>query len=158
MEQIEQSIDRYLAAMDTADRSQSDVAEAKTTRLKDKIVKLKQQMQDLKAMEQRLWEAPDGQVSLTDPDARSMATSGRGTGIVRYNVQTAVDDRHHLIVAHEVTNVGHDRAALATMAEQARGLPPASKISTSWQTVATSTVKKFWRASTPASRPACPSR
>ena len=120
MEQIEQSIDRYLAAMDTADRTQPDVAEAKTSRLKEKIAKLKGQMQDLKAMEQRLREAPDGQVSLTDPDARSMATSGRGTGVVGYNVQTAVDDRHHLIVAHEVTNVGHDRAALATMAEQAR--------------------------------------
>ena len=120
MEQIEQSIDRYLAAMDTADRIQPDVAEAKTSRLKEKIAKLKGQMQDLKAMEQRLHEAPDGQVSLTDPDARSMATSGRGTGVVGYNVQTAVDDKHHLIVAHEVTNVGHDRAALATMAEQAR--------------------------------------
>ena len=120
MEQIEQSIDRYLAAMDTADRTQPDVAEAKTSRLKEKIAKLKGQMQDLKAMEQRLREAPDGQVSLTDPDARSMATSGRGTGVVGYNVQTAVDDKHHLIVAHEVTNVGHDRAALATMAEQAR--------------------------------------
>jgi transposase len=120
MEQIEQSIERYLAAMDTADRTQPDVAEAKTSRLKDKIAKLKLQMQDLKAMEERLREAPDGQVSLTDPDARSMATSGRGTGIVGYNVQSAVDDKHHLIVAHEVTNVGHDRAALATMAEQAR--------------------------------------
>lgn len=120
MEQVEQSIERYLAAMDTADRTQPDVAEAKTSRLKEKIAKLKQQMQDLKAMEQRLREAPDGQVSLTDPDARSMATSGRGTGVVGYNVQTAVDDKHHLIVAHEVTNVGHDRAALATMAEQAR--------------------------------------
>jgi transposase len=120
MEQIEQSIERYLAAMDTADRTQSEVAEAKTSRLKDKIEKLKQQMHDLKEMEQRLRDAPDGQVSLTDPDARSMATSGRGTGVVGYNVQTAVDDKHPLIVAHEVTNVGHDRAALATMAEQAR--------------------------------------
>ena len=120
MAQIEESIERYLAAMDTADRTQSDVAEAKSVRLKDKIAKLKQQMQDLKAMEQRLQEAPDGQVSLTDADARSMATSGRGTGIVGYNVQTAVDAKHHLIVAHEVTNVGHDRSALATMAKQAR--------------------------------------
>ena len=120
MEQIEQSIERYLAAMDSADRTQSEVAEAKTNRLKDKIAKLKQQMHDLKVMEQRLHRAPDGQVSLTDPDARSMATSGRGTGMVGYNVQSAVDDKHHLIVAHEVTNVGHDRTALATMAEQAR--------------------------------------
>ena len=120
MEQIEHSIERYLAAMDTADRTHSEVAEAKTSRLTDKIAKLKQQMQDLQAMEQRLQEAPDGQISLTDPDARSMATSGRGTGMVGYNVQSAVDDKHHLIVAHEVTNVGHDRSALATMAEQAR--------------------------------------
>ena len=120
MAQIEQSIDRYLAAMDTADRTQSEGAEARTTRLRDKIEKLKQQMQGLKEMEQRLRDAPDGQISLTDPDARSMATSGRGTGIVGYNVQTAVDDRHHLIVTHEVSNVGHDRAALAEMAEQAR--------------------------------------
>lgn len=120
MEQIERSIERYLAAMDTADRTQSDVAEAKTSRLQDKLDKLQQQMQALKAMEQQLREAPDGQISLTDPDARSMATSGRGSGVVGYNVQTAVDTQHHLIVAHEVTNVGHDRCALATMAEQAR--------------------------------------
>jgi transposase len=120
MEQIEQSIERYLAAMDTADRTRSEVAEPKAARLKDKIEKLKAQMQGLKEMEQRLRDAPDGQVSLTDPDARSMATSGRGTGIVGYNVQTAVDDKHHLIVAHEVTNVGNDRAQLSQMAEQAR--------------------------------------
>ncbi|MCW3481089.1 IS1182 family transposase [Neisseriaceae bacterium JH1-16] len=120
MAQIEQSIDRYLAAMDTADRTQSEVAEAKTVRLKDKIDILKQQMQALKEMEMRLRDAPDGQVSLTDPDARSMATSGRGTGIVGYNVQTAVDHKHHLIVAHQVTNVGNDRNQLFTMAQQAR--------------------------------------
>jgi hypothetical protein len=120
MEQIEQSIDRYLEAMDTADRTQPEMAEAKTVRLKDKIEILKQQMQALKEMETRLRDAPDGQVSLTDPDARSMATSGRGTGIVGYNVQTAVDHKHHLIVAHEVTNVGNDRSQLFTMAQQAR--------------------------------------
>jgi hypothetical protein len=114
--------------MNTADRTQLEGSEAKTTRLKDKIAKLKRQMRDMQAMEQRLKDAPDGQVSLTDPDARSMATSGRGTGIVGYNVQTAVDDKHHLIVAHEVTNVGHDRAALATMAEQAQGATGLEKL------------------------------
>ncbi|MEX3954163.1 IS1182 family transposase [Paraburkholderia sp. EG287B] len=120
LQQIDESIARYLCAMETADRTQSDVAEAKTSRISDKISKLRQQMQDLRAMEQRLRESPDGQVSLTDPDARSMATSGRGTGMVGYNVQTAVDDTHHLIVAHEVTNVGNDRGQLTNMAGQAR--------------------------------------
>ena len=93
LEQIEKSIDRYLA------------------------------------MEQQLREAPDGQVSLTDPDARSMATSSKGTGVVGYNVQTAVDTRNHLIVAHEVTNVSHDRAVLATMAEQAREATGSERLS-----------------------------
>ena len=129
MAQIEESIDRYLEAMNTADRTHSEVAKAKAVRLNDKIAKLKQQMQALQDMELRLKSEPDGQVSLTDPDARSMATSGRGTGIVGYNVQTAVDSKHHLIVAHEVTNVGHDRAALASMAEQARDASGLSDLS-----------------------------
>jgi transposase len=120
LEQIEESIARYLSQLDTADRHEGAVAEAKAGRLKDKIAVLKQQMQGLKAMELRLRDAPDQQISLTDPDARSMATSGRGTGIVGYNVQTAVDAKNHLIVAHEVTNVGNDRGQLAMMAEQAR--------------------------------------
>jgi transposase len=120
LEQIEESIARYLSQLDTADRHEGAVAESKAGRLKDKIAILKQQMQELKAMELRLRDAPDQQISLTDPDARSMATSGRGTGIVGYNVQTAVDAKNHLIVAHEVTNVGNDRGQLTMMAEQAR--------------------------------------
>jgi len=119
MKQIEESIDRYLAALDTADREEPSVAQAKTVRLHDKISMLKQQMQQLKKLEVQRMAALDQQISLTDPDARSMATSGRGSGMVGYNVQTAVDAKHHLIVAHEVTNVGHDRNALATMAKQA---------------------------------------
>ncbi len=120
MAQVEASIERYLAAMDRADREESDVAEAKTTRIKDKIDGLRRQMQALKAMEQQVQAAPGKQVSLTDPDARSMATSGRGTGMVGYNVQTAVDAEHHLIVAHEVTNLGYDRTQLEPMALKAQ--------------------------------------
>jgi transposase len=120
MEQIEESIDRYLKAMDTADREEPEVAEAKTARLKGKIAGLKEQMEKLKALEAQMDETPDQQISLTDPDARSMATSGRGSGIVGYNVQAAVDAEHHLMVAHEVTNVGADRDQLATMANRAR--------------------------------------
>jgi transposase len=120
MEQIETSIDRYLSALDAADRQEGEVAQAKAVRLKDKIAVLKQQMQQFKQMEVAVRTAPDQQISLTDPDARSMATSGKGTGIVGYNVQTAVDVEHHLIVAHEVTNVGHDRTQLVPMALRAQ--------------------------------------
>jgi transposase len=117
--QVEASIARYLEALERADREEGDIAEAKTSRLKDKIEGLKRQMQYLKGMGEKVEAAPDKQVSLTDPDARSMATSGRGTGIVGYNVQVAVDTKHHLIVANEVTNEGHDRAQLAKMGKKA---------------------------------------
>ena len=120
IEQVEASIAHYLTALDRADRQDDDVAEAKTVRLKEKIAGLRRQMQSLKEMERQVEAAPDKQVSLTDPDARSMATSGKGTGIVGYNVQFAVDAEHHLIIAHEVTNVGSDRAQLASMGLMAR--------------------------------------
>src|SRR5712664_1292029 len=120
IEQVDASIARYLAALDRADREESDVAEAKSGRLKEKIAGLRRQMQSLKEMAQQVQAAPDQQVSLTDPDARSMATSGRGTGIVGYNVQIAVDAENHLIVAHEVINQGYDRSQLAPMALKAQ--------------------------------------
>src|SRR5271156_6345076 len=118
MRDIEESIGRYLLAMDTADRQEPVIAKARTERIQDKIAALKEQMRSLKEIEVKLNAAPDGQVSLTDPDARSMKT--RGTGVVGYNVQTAVDAKHHLIVAHEVTNVGSDRSQLAKVAKQAQ--------------------------------------
>ncbi len=120
-EQIEESIKRYLDALDTADRTLSGTElQAKTKHLQDKLKTMRDQMRRMKRIEQRLKKEPDEQLSLTDRDARSMATSGRGSGIVGYNVQTAVDTKHHLIVAHEVTNEGHDRTQLAPMAAAAR--------------------------------------
>ena len=77
-------------------------------------------MQALKAMEAQVQAAPDGQVSLTDPDARAMATSGRGSGIVGYNVQSVVEAEHHLIVAHDVITTGSDRHQLTAMSEKAK--------------------------------------
>lgn len=119
-QQIEESIQRYLSALDTADRTQPAELESKTARLKDKIERLREQMRGLDEIKEKLKTQPDGQLSLTDPDARSMATSGKGSGLVGYNVQVAVDAKHHLIVAHEVTNVGNDRAQLSPMAQAAR--------------------------------------
>ena len=117
IEQVEASIARYLAAMERADRLGGNVTEAKSTRLKQKIDGLRQERQSLKEMRPQVEAAPDQQISLTDPDARSMATSGKGTGIVGYNVQMAVEAEHHLIVAHEVTNVGNDRTQLLAMGQ-----------------------------------------
>ena len=121
--QIEESVERYLHQMDSADRQEPSLARTtKTTRLKDKIVTLKEEMRRLEKLEVKMLATPDKQLSLTDPDARSMATSGRGSGMVGYNVQSAVDTKHHLIVAHEVTNVGTDRAQLSAMAEQTKAV------------------------------------
>ena len=118
MAQIEESIARYLVAMDTADRAEPEAAELKKGHLREKIAALKEQMQQLKTHEAQMLASPDQQLSLTDPDARSMKS--RDGGIVGYNVQTAVDTKNHLIVAHEVITEGIDREQLAPMAEQAR--------------------------------------
>jgi transposase len=120
MEQLEQSIARYMDELERADREPASLPEGRVPHLKEKILKIKAQMQKLGEIETQMRAAPDGQISLTDPDARSMATSGRGTGMVGYNVQTAVDLKNHMIVAHEVVNVGHDRSQLAAMANLAR--------------------------------------
>ncbi len=118
MEEIESSINRYLTALDAADRQEPTASEPSAVRLEKKIAKLKTQMKELQALEVQLNDSLDKQVSLTDPDSRSMMT--RDTGIAGYSVQTAVNTQHHLIVAHEVTNVGSDRDQLSSMALQAR--------------------------------------
>ena len=119
--QLEESVARYLSQLDTADLQEpSEALAAKTAHLKEKLAKLESEMQRLAAMEKQMLASPDQQISLTDPDSRSMATSGRGSGVVGYNVQVAVDIKNHLIVTHEVTNVGSDRAQLANMGRQAR--------------------------------------
>jgi transposase len=121
MAQIEESVARYLQQLDTADRQEpSEALKTKASRLKEKIEKLKQEMRRLVDLQAVMLATPDQQISLTDPDARSMATSGRGSGVVGYNVQVAVETKHHLIIAHEVTNEGSDRAQLSPMAQAAK--------------------------------------
>jgi hypothetical protein len=128
MRRIEESIERYLESLDAADRDEPAVAHSKSVRINDKIAALKEKMQRRKDLEIKMNAAPDKQVSLTDPDARAMVLSGGRSGVVGYNVQTAVDTKHHLIVAHEVTNVGNDRSQLSSMAKLARQAIDAQEI------------------------------
>src|SRR5499427_4353113 len=119
--QIEESVARYLSQLDTADLQEpSEALAVKTAHLKDKLARLASEMERLKAIEKAMLASPDQQISLTDPDSRSMATSGRGSGGLGYNVQVAVDTEHHLIVTHAVTNVGSDRSQLARVAKEAK--------------------------------------
>jgi transposase len=123
MAQIEESVARYLQQLDTADRQEpSEALKTKTSRLKEKIEKLKEEMRRLVGLQAVMLATPDQQISLTDPDARSMATSGRGSGVVGYNVQVAVETKHHLIIAHKVTNVGSDRSQLSHVAQEAKAV------------------------------------
>ena len=127
--QLEESVARYLSQLDTADRQEpSEALATKTERLKEKLAKLAEQMEKLAAIEKQMLAATDQQISLTDPDSRSMATSGRGSGVVGYNVQVAVDTEHHLIVTHEVTNVGNDTSQLAHMGKQAKAVLETDKL------------------------------
>ena len=120
MEQVDASIARYLGMLDTADRQEGEAAELRATRLTTRLGELRRQMRELQAMEQAVAASPDGQISLTDPDARAMASAGTGTGLVGYNLQAAVDTESHIVVAHEVITLSHDRTSLATMGHQAR--------------------------------------
>ena len=127
--QLEESVARYLSQLDTADlQKPSEALALKTERLKEKLAKLNEEMEKLSAIEKRMLASPSQQISLTDPDSRSMATSGRGSGVVGYNVQVAVDTEHHLIVAHEVTNVGNDTSQLAHMAQKTQAVLEADKL------------------------------
>src|SRR2546429_6624149 len=158
MAQIEESVARYLQQLDTADRQEpSEALKTKTSRLKEKIEKLKEQMRRLEILKVEMLATPDQQISLTDPDSRSMATSGRGSGVVGYNVQIAVETEHHLIVTHEVTNVGTDRSQLAHVAKETK----ATLQATSLDVVADRgyfNSERFWRARKRASRSRCRSR
>jgi len=128
-DQIEESVYRYLHQLDSADRQEPSRAPTMTKeRLNGKIETLKSEMHRLQKREAQMLATPDQQISLSDPDARSMATSGRGSGMVAYNVQSAVDTRHHLIVAHEVTNSGSERSQLSTMAKQAKAALKTDKL------------------------------
>ena len=118
---LEASIERYLEEMVRIDRQEDGEARAeKIANLAHRTDRIRQEIQRLQDMDRALKEAPDSQISLTDPDSRSMATSAKGSGFVGYNAQAAVDAETHLIVTHDVINAGHDREQLAPMAKGAK--------------------------------------
>ena len=119
LQKTQANIDRYLAKLDAVDREEPEIREVTATELQQKIASMEAKMEELKQHQVEVEAHPDNQVSLTDPDARSMVKAGGGS-TVSYNVQTAVDNKHHLIAAHEVTNAPSDRSQLSSMADQAK--------------------------------------
>jgi transposase len=151
LHQIEESVARYMSQLDTADRrtaageDPSETVLLTKTRLKEKLAKLEEEVKRLRAIEKDVLAWQDQQISLTDPDCRSMATSGRGSGMVAYNVQSAVDTEHHLIVAHEVTNVGADPRNWQRWRMRRR--PRCTRTNSKRSPIAvTSRARKSWRA------------
>lgn len=129
LEEIEKKVERYLQQLDTADRHAPSVARTiKKERLAGKIATLRKATKRLRALEPKMLASPDQQISLTDPDARSMATKAQGSGVVGYNVQTAVETTHHLIVAHDVINEGNDRSQLSPMSKKAKAVLGTDKL------------------------------
>ena len=118
---LEADVDRYIKEMVRIDRQEEgEVRAEKVDHLARRYGRIRQEIDRLKAMDKALADAPDGQISLTDPDAHAMATSARHSGMVGYNVQNAVDAETHIIVTHEVTNQGFDRDQLSPMAISAK--------------------------------------
>jgi len=118
---LEADVDRYITEMVRIDRQETGEARAeKVAHLAQRYGRLKQEIAKLKAMGEALADAPDGQISLTDSDARAMATSARNSGLVGDNAQCAVDTETHIIVTHDVTNKGFDRDRLSPMALAAK--------------------------------------
>lgn len=127
--QLEESVARYLAQLDTVDRQEpTEALAAKARHLKEKLATLDSEMQRLEAYEKKMLASSDHQISLTDPDSRSMATSGRGSGVVGYNVQVAVETENHLIITHEVTTSGSDRSQLARVGKAAKAVLGTDKL------------------------------
>lgn len=121
---IEKTIKRYLSELDRSDRQReitgTPVPATKVARLTKGIDTLKEKLAHLSALESKMLASGETQISLTDPDARAMTSQSHSAYVVGYNIQSAVDTEHHLIIAHDVTNIGIDTGQLSSMAEKAR--------------------------------------
>ena len=122
--EIDEAISRYLGELDRVDevleKTGMVMPEARISRVNKKLTHFKKEADNLRTIERRMDATGETQVSLTDPDCRAMATTSKQPRVVGYNVQSVVETKHHLIVAHEVTNHGYDRDALSMMARAAK--------------------------------------
>lgn len=124
IDRFEKHLAEYLKQLDEADKYENQTVDNNV--INDKISWLKKRLVELKAMEEKVNNHPEKQVSTTDPDSRLMKTKGMSR-LVCYNVQSAVDSKYHLIVAHEVTNKT-DRGQLCRMGIQAQAALKEKKI------------------------------
>jgi len=117
---IDKKIDAYLDELDENDAQEPEVRKLSAEELKEKIRTLRERMKKYRGLREQIEESGETQISLTDPDARSMPLAGGPRTQVGYNVQVAVDAKHKLIVGHEVTNAVTDRSLLPGLSGQDR--------------------------------------
>lgn len=115
---IDEKIEAYLNELDEADQKETQDKRLSAKDLQDKIQKLKDRKGKYGELFKEMKDSGETQISLTDPDSRSMPKSPNAP--VAYNVQTAVDEKHKLIVAYDITNEVTDRNQLSKMAKQAK--------------------------------------
>jgi transposase len=117
LKKIDEKVERYLDEIERGDEEEKE-SEISAAELKQKIEKLKERKGRYEELLKELGASGQSQVSLTDPESRAMALTPRGE--VSYNVQTAVDRKHHLIVEQDVTNEGLDNHQLFSMAQKTK--------------------------------------
>ena len=120
LQEIDRKIEAYLDELDANDAQEPEEPKLSAEELKEKIRLLKERMKKYKGLQGRMEESGESQISLTDPDSRSMPVGGGRITDVGYNVQVAVDPKHKLIVDHQVTNAVTDRGLLSKMALRAK--------------------------------------
>lgn len=120
MKELDEKIDRYLKELDENDEKESGFPKKSADELQEIIDHFKNRKKVFKRIDKKMKETGETQVSLTDPDSRSMPI-GRGHHTeVAYNVQVTVDDKHKLILDHEVTNDVTDQGHLEDMSLRAK--------------------------------------
>ena len=118
LQRMEERLERYLQSLDEADREEGPAEELTAAELQGKIKRLHERRERYEGYLAEMARKGERQLSLTDPDSRAMPKSPKAP--VAYNVQTAVDSKHHLIVAQDVTNEVVDRNLLSTTAQEAK--------------------------------------